>query len=193
MWKKMKADIIRYKDPKKKRLTISVFYHHVSIFSVILFRLIQGTQKLSSFLSFPLKLIYKFFSVLLLGIHIDFRAKIGKGFYVGHHGGIIIGPIEMGEYCNVSPMVTIGHGGRGTERHGVPKFGDYVYIAPGAKIFGKIIIGNNVSIGANAVVSKDVPDNAIIVGNPARIVGYQEKNIYLDNVFEKSQSNDDSH
>ena len=80
--------------------------------------------------------------------------------------------------------MTIGHGGRGTDQYGVPKIGDYVWIGPGAKIFGKIRIGNNVSIGANAVVSKDIPDNAIVVGNPERIVGYQEKNMYLNNVNE---------
>ena len=88
----------------------------------------------------------------------------------------------MGKYCNVSQQVSIGHGGRGTDRYGVPKIGDYVWIGPGAKIFGKIKIGNNVSIGANAVVSKDIPDNAIVIGNPGRIVSYQEKNIYLDNL-----------
>jgi len=129
----------------------------------------------------PLKLIYKIPSIIL-GINIHFGAKIGKGFYIGHYGGIFIGAIEMGKYCNVSQQVSIGHGGRGTDRYGIPKIGDYVWIGPGAKIFGKIKIGDNVSIGANAVVSKDIPDNAIVVGNPGRIVGYQEKNIYLDNL-----------
>ncbi len=82
----------------------------------------------------------------------------------------------MGKYCHISQQVTIGMRMPDTEKYGVPKFGDYAYFGTGAKIFGKIRIGNNVSIGANTVVSKDIPDSAIVVGNPGRIVGYQEKN-----------------
>jgi len=137
-------------------------------------------------LLFNLIFVWTIFKILglFLGIQIHLRAKIGKGFYIGHYGEIFIGAIEMGKYCNVSQQVSIGHGGRGTDRHGVPKIGEYVYIGPGAKLFGKIRIGNNVSIGANAVVSKDIPDNAIVVGNPGRIVGYQEKNEYIHNADE---------
>ena len=78
----------------------------------------------------------------------------------------------QGEYCNISQQVVIGLGGKGDFR-GIPEIGDRVYIGPGAKIFGKISIGNNVAIGANAVVSKSIPDNAVVVGNPGRIVGYE--------------------
>ena len=56
---------------------------------------------------------------------------------------------------------------------GAPTIGDNCIIYPGAKIFGKITIGNNVVIGANAVVNKDVPDNAIVAGVPARIIRYK--------------------
>jgi serine O-acetyltransferase len=61
--------------------------------------------------------------------------------------------------------VTIGLSGRG-EKHGAPTIGNNVYIAPGAKVFGKIHIGDNAMIGANAVVHKDVPDNAVVVLDP---------------------------
>ena len=106
---------------------------------------------------------------------IEFIAKVA---------GIFVGNVEMGKFCNISHQVTIGIGGRqDSELEGVPTIGNYVYIAPGAKIFGKIRIGNNVSIGANAVVSKDIPDNATVVGNPGRIVGYQEKNKNIHNVY----------
>ena len=56
---------------------------------------------------------------------------------------------------------------------GTPTIGDNCIIYPGAKIFGKITIGNNVVIGANAVVNKDVPDNAVVAGVPARIIRYK--------------------
>ncbi|GAA3319001.1 hypothetical protein GCM10020331_024100 [Ectobacillus funiculus] len=57
----------------------------------------------------------------------------------------------------------------------VPKIGNNVYIGPGAKIFGGITIGNNVSIGANSVVTKDVPDNVTVVGIPAKIIAENTK------------------
>jgi serine O-acetyltransferase len=78
----------------------------------------------------------------------------------------------MGEYCNLSQGVTIGVGGRG-ENSGCPKLGDRVFIGPGAKILGSISIGNDVAIGANAVVTKDLPDNAVAVGVPAKIISYK--------------------
>lgn len=100
------------------------------------------------------------------GIEIDRSAQIGPGCYIGHYGGITIsGRAEIGSNANISQLVTIGVSGEG-EKRGVPTIGNDVYIAPGAKVFGKIRIGNNVKIGANAVVYKDIADNAIVVLDP---------------------------
>lgn len=107
----------------------------------------------------------------LHGTRIDLDAEIGPGFYIGHYGGIWIGPVRIGANCNISQNVTIGIGGKG-EYRGLPEIGDNVYIGPGAVLFGKIRVGSNVAVGANAVVSKSIPDNAVVVGNPSRIVGY---------------------
>ena len=68
----------------------------------------------------------------------------------------------IGSNANISQNITIGVSGQGDNR-GVPVIGDNVYIAPGARIFGKIHIGNNVKIGANAVIHKSIPDNSIAV------------------------------
>jgi serine O-acetyltransferase len=96
------------------------------------------------------------------GIQIDVETKIGEGFLIFHYGGIFVGSeAVIGDNVSVSHNVTIGLAGEG-RRRGAPVIGNNVYIAPGANVSGKIRIGNNARIGANAVVSKDVPDNALV-------------------------------
>ncbi len=90
----------------------------------------------------------------------------GPGLFIGHFGGITVSSkAVIGANFSLSQNATIGIAGTG-DRMGVPVFGDNVYIAPGARIFGRITIGNNVKIGANAVVYKDLPDNAVAVLDP---------------------------
>lgn len=120
----------------------------------------------SKFLKFIGVLWHKLIEITT-GIDLPKHAKIGKGLYIGHFGGIIISPdAEIGEFCNLSHDVTIGIGGRG-EKSGVPKLGNRVFIGPGARIFGSIKIGDDVAIGANSVVTKDIPDRAVVMGIPA--------------------------
>lgn len=127
----------------------------------------------------PLKLIpWFFYRVAKLGveitsnIHLPAKAEIGPGLYIGHFGPIFVSKhARLGECCNISQGVTIGVAGRG-ENRGAPTFGDRVYLGAGSKVIGKINIGNNVAIGANAVVTKDVPDNAVVAGVPAKILNY---------------------
>jgi len=107
------------------------------------------------------------------GISIPFMTKIGSGFYIGHFGCIVVNPNAIiGDNCNISHGVTIGQSNRG-QRKGYPTIGNNVYIAPGAKIIGNIKIGNNVAIGANCVVTNDIPDDAVAVGIPARVISYK--------------------
>lgn len=121
----------------------------------------------------PFFLVAQFLVRALWGIELPRRARIGPGFYIGHFGGITISPLAViGSRFTISPCITIGMSGYG-DRLGVPVIGDNVYIAPGARIFGKIRVGSNVKIGANAVVYKDIPDNAIVVLDPGfRIVSF---------------------
>jgi serine O-acetyltransferase len=114
----------------------------------------------------PLYVVLSFFIKLAWGIRLPRSARIGRGLYIGHFGGVhISGAAQIGINCNISQEVTIGVGGSGDQR-GVPVIGDNVYMAPGARLFGAIRIGNNVKIGANAVIYKDLPDNAVAVLSP---------------------------
>jgi serine O-acetyltransferase len=115
------------------------------------------------------RVLHRFLS-LVTGIQIDIETEVGPGLYIGHGGKLVVNPkSQIGACCNLSTGVVVGEAGRG-ERRGVPSIGDRVYVAPGAKILGKIRIGNDVAIGANAVVTKDVPDNAVVVGIPAQVI-----------------------
>ena len=104
-----------------------------------------------------------------MGAALEAQSEIGPGLYLGHTGAIRIHPeVKAGKNLSLGPCVIIGQ--RGVGKTGVPILGDDVYIGVGAKILGNVRIGNNVKIGANAVVLEDVPDNVTAVGVPARII-----------------------
>jgi serine O-acetyltransferase len=121
----------------------------------------------------PIYAILDFMLQALWGIEIPRGAQVGPGLYIGHYGGITVSSqAVIGRDCNLSQNITIGVSGAGAKR-GAPTIGDNVYIAPGARLFGRITIGNNVKIGANAVIHKDLPDNAIAVLDPGfKIISY---------------------
>ncbi len=115
------------------------------------------------------------------GYDIPAETLIGKGFYIGHIGGIVISSKTIiGNNCNISQGVPIGVSSRGKKK-GFPIIGDNVYIGPGAVIIGNIKIGNNVAIGANSVVLNDLPQNAVAVGVPTRVVSFDGSNGYILN------------
>jgi serine O-acetyltransferase len=115
------------------------------------------------------------------GVYIPARTQIGPGLYLGHPTAIVVHPDAIiGKNCNLSQSVTLGQANRG-ERRGYPIVGDNVYIGPGAKIVGAVRIGNNVAIGANCVVTKDIPDQAVVVGVPGRVISYDGVEGYIEN------------
>ncbi|TCK19467.1 serine O-acetyltransferase [Thiogranum longum] len=122
-------------------------------------------------LKIPLYIIYfplKRLMEVLTTIDISEYAEIGKGFYIAHLGNIIIGHhIRIGEHASMHQGVTIGGSGKGGR---FPSIGDRVYFGAGAKILGPVEIGDNVVIGANAVVNRDVADQAVVAGIPATTI-----------------------
>lgn len=110
------------------------------------------------------------FARQMTGIDIHPGAKIGKEFFIDHGTGVVIGETaEIGENVTIYQGVSLG--GTSLEpvkRH--PTIGNNVVIGAGAKVLGPVKIGNNVKIGANSVITKDVPDNSVVVGVPGRII-----------------------
>lgn len=98
----------------------------------------------------------------------------GPGLCINHAGGVVItGNAKVGSNCRINAGVNIGEFGKFNDESSsvnAPVIGNNVYIGPGAKIFGAITIGDNVAIGANAVVNKNVPSGATVVGIPGKVL-----------------------
>ena len=118
------------------------------------------------------------FSRFLTGIEIHPKAKIGKNLFIDHGMGVVIGETsDIGDNVTIYHMVTLGgispsinsNDQREVKRH--PTLQDNVVVGSGAQVLGPITVGKNAKIGANAVVTKDVPENGVMVGIPAKNVG----------------------
>ena len=143
----------------------AVFFHRIAnFFSVAKFDLIAR--------------IISQFSRFLTGIEIQPRAKIGKNLFIDHGMAVVIGETsEIVDKVRIYHMVTLGgispsinsNDQRGSKRH--PTLMDNVVVGSGAQVLGPVVVGKNAKIGANAVVTKDVPENAVMVGIPAKNVG----------------------
>lgn len=120
--------------------------------------------------------LYYYLRYKRLGFKLHFTiypGTIGPGFRIYHVGGFThVGKnVSIGKNCTMLPGVVFGNKTESEDVRGV-SVGDNCYIGLNAKIFGPVNIGNNVTIGANSVVTKDIPDNAIVAGCPAKIIKY---------------------
>ena len=143
----------------------AVFFHRIAnFFSTAKFDLIAR--------------IISQFSRFLTGIEIHPKAKIGKNLFIDHGMGVVIGETsEIGDNVTIYHMATLGgiapsinsNDQRNIKRH--PTIGDEAVIGSGAQVLGPVTVGRCAKIGANAVVTKDVPEKAVMVGIPAKNVG----------------------
>jgi serine O-acetyltransferase len=143
----------------------AVFFHRIAnFFAVAKFHLLAR--------------IISQFSRFLTGIEIHPNAKIGKNLFIDHGMGVVIGETsDIGDNVTIYHMATLGgiapsinsDNQRNIKRH--PTLKENVVVGSGAQILGPVVVGKNSKIGANAVVTKDVPENAVMVGIPAKNVG----------------------
>ena len=137
------------------------------------------------------------FARLLTGIEIHPGAKIGKNLFIDHGMGVVIGETsEIGDNVTIYHNATLGgispsinsNEQRNIKRH--PTLKDNVVVGSGAQVLGPIVIGKNAKIGSNAVVTKDVPENAVMIGIPAKNVGTATEEFKPYAVTEESKESD---
>jgi serine O-acetyltransferase len=126
-----------------------------------------------------INLFFKKIIEISTGISIPASAIIGQSFYIGHFGGIIInGNAIIGENCNISQGVTIGVSGI-NEKRGTPIIGNNVYLGANSVVVGKIVIEDNVLIGACSLVTTDVAENSVMLGVPAVKISENSSDGYI--------------
>ena len=160
------AKNIKLKDPTATNV-ISVILLYPGFHAILNHRIAHFFYKKHLF--FIARLLSQI-SRFLTGIEIHPGATIGKRLFMDHGMGIVIGETAIiGDNCTIYHGVTLGGTGKERKkRH--PTLKNNVVVGCGSKILGNITLGNNVKVGANAVVLKDVPDNKVVVGVPAKIV-----------------------
>lgn len=117
-------------------------------------------------------------------VEISHSTQIRGGLYFGHFKNIIVNQrVQIGENCNIMQGVTIGNESRG-RRKGSPIIGDRVLIGPNSVVVGNVRIGNDVLIGPLTLVNFDVPDNSVVLGNPAKLISNKGSRGYINKVLE---------
>ena len=180
----IEQDLLRY--GRTRTFGLRTFFRFVFVeiipgikFSII-FRLCQP-YRYKNRLMFYLFFIWLRRVKYRYGFDISYRTQIGKGLYIGHFGGIVIhGDTVIGDNFTLSQGVTVGILNRG-KATGVPTFGNSVFVGPGAKIFGGITVGNDVLIGANAVVNFDVEDHSVVAPAAGHVVSKKGSKGYVQN------------
>lgn len=139
-----------------------------------LFRLAQliEAHKVAKIIFFPHLMFYRFFIEWVLCVELPWKVKVGKGLRIDHGQALIVNHrTVIGENCILRHCTTIGSKQLADGTHGgSPKIGNNVDVGANVCIIGDITIGDNVKIGAGTVLTKSVPANSIVVGNPARII-----------------------
>lgn len=170
----LREDLRRYGSPRQQ---VKALLLAPRVWAIIAFRFARWvhTARIPAVVRAPLKVMAALFGVFVditTSIELPPQVAIGPGLFLPHTGYIVVGSnAAIGRYCTLAQGVSIGHRGGGKESSlAGPVIGDRVYIGPGAAVLGTIDIGDDVLIGANAVVTRSVPARAVVVGNPGRVI-----------------------
>lgn len=173
--KYIKSDCYRYIG-KCDFFSMFIFYIKSSLFRWhVAFRMCHG-KSFVKIIGLFLWLINKHRKDIVISRHL----KVGYGLHLGHGGPIVVNhSVIIGNNCNFSQFVSIGSNfGKGAI------INDNVYVGPNVSIVENVNIGNNSTIGAGSVVTKDVPDNATVAGNYAKVLNYNNPGRFIKNKWD---------
>ena len=137
-------------------------------FQFVLARRIQDEMSRIPVIGRPIRRLWWWYTCLVFGAEIAIGCQIGGGLYIPHPYGIVLGVCEIGDDVSILQNVTVG--AKSKNEPGCAIISSNVFLSAGAVIVGRVIVGPGALIGANAVVTRDVPAGAVAVGIPARIV-----------------------
>lgn len=172
----IQSDLHRYAGTTRFRDLLQQYFFNAGFCYSFWFRVSQSDNPLWSLVGRGFKRI--------LGrrylIDIPSTVTIGPGLYLSHPMAIVLNPTTViGRNCNLSQFTTIG------ANHGqAANIGDYVYIGPDVSLVENISIGNDATIGAGAVVVKDIPEGATAAGNPAQVISWKPGRRYIKHPYE---------
>ena len=177
MFENIRADFMRTNRSKESSLPInylhSLWVNH-GLRAIVIYRFgrwlhYAPTHTLPLFIKLLLYPLYIIMSVWVrnaYGIDLDLSADIGPGFYINHFGGIEVRNCHIGSHCNIQQQVKLGSA-KTTDKTLV--IGNNVYIGAHAHIYANVTVGDEVTIGAGALVTEDIPAQCLVLGNPGRI------------------------
>lgn len=163
-----------YVNGKVIRTFMSRYFFEPGFKFVVWLRLTRFFHLRKSLLFYPTAMILKHYSHKY-HFDISYRAQIGPGLQIAHFGYIIVtSNTTIGSGCRLRPGVVFGK--KLSQETGGAVAGDNIEFGVGCKMVGNVRIGDNAIIGANSVITHDVPSNAIVAGAPARVLRYIDKN-----------------
>lgn len=172
-------DAYAYRMGLPKRKSIIVIFLYPTCWPIVVYRFGNyiGKSKSLKKILVPIYFLSKRIVEILTKIEISEKSEIGGGLFIPHFGSIVIGHGSIiGKNLSIHQGVTIGGDGKGS---GSPKIGDNCYLGVGCIIIGDVILGDNVVIGAGSVVVKSIPNNAVAIGVPARIINFEGSTDYV--------------
>lgn len=187
----LRADLYRYTGKTGKRAFLSAFLHEPGFrFTYFLRKVAYYSSKRKSFGIFAYvynRILYHHYR-FRYGFDISPATNIGPGLFIGHFGGIVISPYAvLGANVNIAQGVTIGATSRG-KRAGAPMLEDRVWVGAHAIIVGKVTIGREALIAPGAYVNFDVPAEAVVLGNPGKVVSMSGSRGYVNNTIDNPET-----
>jgi len=189
LWQTLRADLYRYRGRTDWRAFVSAYLREPGFRYTHYLRKVtfySGRKRTWGIFGYIYNRILLNHYRFRYGFQISPTTSIGPGFHLGHFGGVVISPYAtLGSNINISQGVTIGAENRG-ERKGAPTLEDRVWVGANAIIVGKVTIGTDALIAPGAFVNFDVPNKALVLGNPGKVVSNSGSAGYVNRILDNS-------